>query len=287
MVDQKRISDRKGRVAELEQIAKRVRCDIIYALAHAGSGHPGGSLSATDFSVALYFDAIKHDPGVCEWEGRDRVIFSKGHVTPLIFSLLAEAGYIEREELKTFRQYGSRLQGHPNVQCPGIEVGTGSLGQGLSIAVGLALGLRLDKKPNRVYCIMGDGENQEGSTWEAIMSAGHFKLDNVCVVLDNNGLQIDGWVEEVMGLQPLADKWRAFRWNVIEIDGHNMAECVDAFEQAAQTKGQPTVILAKTVKGKGVSFMENRAEWHGKAPKPDEARAALQELACPAEYFDF
>ena len=280
MVDQ-------AKVDELKKVAQRIRCDIIWALAHAQSGHPGGSLSATDFCVALYFHTLKHDPGTCSWEGRDRVIFSTGHVSPLIFSLLAEAGYIEREELKSFRQFGSRLQGHPNCACPGIEVGTGSLGQGLSIAVGLALGLRLDRKPNRVYCIMGDGENQEGSTWEAIMSAGHFKLDNVCVVLDNNGLQIDGWVEDVMGLQPIADKWRSFRWHVIEIDGHDMVQCVEAFDKAQEVKGQPTVIIAKTVKGKGVSFMENRVEWHGKAPKPDEARQALQELACPAEYFDF
>ncbi len=272
---------------ELKKIAHRVRCDIIWALAHAQSGHPGGSLSATDFGVALYFYALKHDPKDCCWPERDRVIFSKGHVSPLVFSLLAESGYVPHEELKTFRKFGSRLQGHPNMDCPGIEVGTGSLGQGLSVAVGLALGLRMDGKKNRVYCIMGDGENQEGSTWEAIMSAGHYKLDNLCVVLDNNGLQIDGWVEDVMGLAPLAEKWRAFRWHVIEIDGHDMAQCMQAFDEARQVKGQPTVILAKTVKGKGVSFMENRAEWHGKAPKPDEARQALKELACPVEYLDF
>jgi transketolase len=215
------------------------------------------------------------------------VVFSKGHVSPLIFSLLAESGYIARDELKTFRQFGSRLQGHPNLDCPGIEVGTGSLGQGLSIAVGMALGFRMDGLSNHVYCIMGDGENQEGSTWEAIMSAGHFKLDNLTVVLDNNGLQIDGWVEDVMGLQPLADKWRAFRWHVIEIDGHDMAQCVEAVQQAREVKGMPTVILANTVKGKGVSWMENVAEWHGKAPKPAQCREALEELACPAEYFDF
>jgi len=280
MVDQ-------AQVEKLKKIAQRVRCDIIWALVHAQSGHPGGSLSATDFCVALYFHALKYDPKACGWVGRDRVVFSKGHVSPLVFSLLAEAGYIERQELKTFRQFGSRLQGHPNLECPGIEVGTGSLGQGLSVAVGMALGLRADGLANRVYCIMGDGENQEGSTWEAIMSAGHFKLDNLCVVLDNNGLQIDGWVEDVMGLQPLADKWRAFRWNVIEIDGHDMAQCVQAFDDAKAFKGKPTLILAKTVKGKGVSFMENQAGWHGKAPKPDEARVALKELACPAEYLDF
>ena len=277
----------QAQVEELKKIANRIRCDIIWSLAHAQSGHPGGSLSATDLTVALYFYALKHDCTNSCWPDRDRVVFSKGHVSPLIFSLLAESGYIKREELRTFRKFGSRLQGHPNLECPGIEVGTGSLGQGLSIAVGMAIGLRMDGKDSRVYCIMGDGENQEGSTWEAIMSAGHFRLDNLCVVLDNNGLQIDGWVENVMGLQPLAEKWSAFRWHVIEMDGHDMAQCMRAFDEAKQVKGQPTVILAKTVKGKGVSFMENQAEWHGKAPKPDQARQALKELACPAEYFDF
>jgi len=272
---------------ELDRVAHRVRCDIIWLLAHSQSGHPGGSLSATDFGVALYFDTLQHNPRDCHWPERDRVIWSKGHVGPLIFSLLAESGYIERSELPTFRRYGSRLQGHPSLKCPGIEVGTGSLGQGLSIAVGMALGLRMDGKDNRVYCVMGDGENQEGSTWEAIMSAGHYKLDNLCVVLDSNRLQIDGLVEDVMGLEPIAEKWRAFRWNVIEIDGHDMEQCVRAFDEAKEAKGQPTVIIAKTVKGKGVSFMEDKAEWHGRAPKPDQARVALKELACPAEYFDF
>jgi len=277
----------QAEVKELNSIAHRVRCDIIWLLAHSQSGHPGGSLSATDFGVALYFYTLRHNPRDCHWPERDRVIWSKGHVGPLIFSLLAESGYIERGELPTFRRYGSRLQGHPSLKCPGIEVGTGSLGQGLSIAVGMALGLRMDGKDNRVYCVMGDGENQEGSTWEAIMSAGHYKLDNLCVVLDNNRLQIDGWVEDVMGLAPIAEKWRAFRWNVIEIDGHDMEQNMRAFDEAKGTKGQPTVIIAKTVKGKGVSFMEDKAEWHGKAPKPDQARVALKELACPAEYLDF
>ena len=280
MVDQPKVD-------ELKEIAQHVRCDIIWLLAHAQSGHPGGSLSATDFGVALYFDALRHNPKDCQWPERDRVIWSKGHVSPLIFSLLAESGYIERSELPTFRHFGSRLQGHPNLVCPGIEVGTGSLGQGLSIAVGMALGLRMDGKDNRVYCVMGDGENQEGSTWEAIMSAGHFELDNLCTVLDSNRLQIDGWVEDVMGLEPIAEKWRAFRWNVIEIDGHDMDQCVRALEEAKEAKGQPTVIIANTVKGKGVSFMEDKAEWHGKAPNPDQARVALKELACPAEYFGF
>jgi transketolase len=275
------------KVKELEKIAARVRCDVIYQLAHSQTGHPGGSLSATDFGVAMYFHAARHNPKDACWPERDRVIFSKGHASPLIFSLLAQAGYIEHSELKTFRQFGSILQGHPNLECTGIEVGTGSLGQGLSVGVGMALALRMDQMTSRVYVVMGDGENQEGSTWEAIMSAGHYGLDNLCVVLDNNGLQIDGWVEEVMGLEPLAEKWEAFRWNALTIDGHDMAQCMDAFDEAAAYKGKPSVILAKTVKGKGVSYMENQAEWHGKAPSPDEARQALTELACPAEYFDF
>ena len=277
----------QAKVERLKQIAHQVRCDVIWLLAHSQSGHPGGSLSATDFGVALYFYALRHNPKDGDWPERDRVVWSKGHASPLIFSLLAESGYIERDELKTFRKYGSRLQGHPNLGCPGIEVGTGSLGQGLSVAVGMALGLRMDGSKSRVYCIMGDGENQEGSTWEAIMSAGHYKLDNLCCVLDLNGLQIDGWVEDVMGLDPVAEKWRSFRWHVIEIDGHDMEQCMRAFDDAKEVKAQPTVIIAKTVKGKGVSFMEDQAEWHGKAPTPNQARQALKELSCPTEYFDF
>jgi transketolase len=233
--------------------------------------------------VALYLHALRHDPKNPQWEGRDRVIWSRGHVGPLIFSLLAESGYIPVEELLTFRKFGSRLQGHPTTTCPGIEVGTGSLGQGLSVATGLALAFRMDGQNNRAYCFMGDGESQEGSVWEAIMCAGHYGLDNLCLVVDYNNLQIDGCVEDVIGLAPLADKYRAFRWNVIEVDGHDLPQLIAAYEAAAAVKGQPTVILAHTIKGKGVSFMENQAGWHGKAPTPEEGRKALLEMGCEAE----
>jgi len=271
------------KLQELERLARRIRCHIIELLVEAKSGHPGGSLSGVEYGIALYFHALKHDPQRPDWPERDRVIWSRGHVGPLIFSLLAEAGYIPLEELLTFRKFGSRLQGHPTTKCPGIEVGTGSLGQGLSVATGLALGLRLEGKPNRVYCLLGDGESQEGSVWEAIMCAGHYKLDNLCAVVDYNSLQIDGRVEEVMGVAPLADKWRAFRWNVLEVDGHDLAQILGAYEAAAQTKGKPTVILARTIKGKGVSFMEDQASWHGKAPTPEQGRQALLELGCERE----
>jgi len=269
-----------AKLCELHALAKRIRCHIIELLVEAKSGHPGGSLSGVEYGVGLYFYALRHDPRRPDWPERDRVIWSRGHVGALIFSLLAEAGYIPLEELLTFRKFGSRLQGHPTTKCPGIEVGTGSLGQGLSVATGLAIGFRMDGKSNRAYCLMGDGESQEGSVWEAVMCAGHYKLDNLCAVVDCNALQIDGRVEDVMGISPLADKWRAFRWNVLEVDGNDLAQVLRAYDQAAQTKGQPTVILAHTVKGKGVSFMEDQASWHGKAPTPEQGRTALLELGC-------
>ena len=266
---------------ELERLtllAHRIRCHIIELLVEAKSGHPGGSLSGAEYGVALYFHALRHDPRNPSWEGRDRVIWSRGHVGPLIFSLLAEAGYIPLAELLTFRKFGSRLQGHPTTACPGIEVGTGSLGQGLSISCGLATAFKMDGASNRVYCMIGDGELQEGSVWEAIMFAGHNKLDNLCAVIDWNGLQIDGLVEHVVGLEPLVDKWKAFRWSPIVVDGHDISQLIAAYNTAAKTKGQPTVILARTVKGKGVSFMENQAGWHGIAPSIEQGRQALLEL---------
>ncbi len=272
-----------SKLKELEALAHRIRCHIIELLVEAKSGHPGGSLSGVEYGVALYFHALRHDPHRPHWEGRDRVIWSRGHVGPVIFSLLAESGYITMEELLTFRKLGSRLQGHPTIKCPGIEVGTGSLGQGLSVAAGLAIGFRMDGKSNRVYCLMGDGETQEGAVWEAIMCAGHYRLDNLCAIVDYNNLQIDGWVEEVMGLAPYADKWKAFRWNVLEVDGHDLEQLARAYETAAQVKGRPTVILAQTIKGKGVSFMENVAGWHGRAPNAEEGRQALVELGCETE----
>jgi len=268
-------------IQELEKKAKTVRVDLIKMLTEAGSGHPGGSLSATDLIAALYFDKLKHNPKKPDWEERDRVIFSKGHVCPLLYACLAETGYFPLEELMTLRKLGSRLQGHPakNKGLPGIEVSSGSLGQGLGVGVGMALAFKLDKKPNRVYVLMGDGECDEGSVWEAAMSAAHYKLDNICGIVDYNKLQIDGRVEDVMAVAPLAEKWCAFGWNVIEIDGHKMSDIVAAYDKAAAAKGKPSVIVANTIKGKGVSFMENNPGWHGKTPSKEQAELALKELA--------
>ncbi|MFH0948555.1 MAG: transketolase [Elusimicrobiota bacterium] len=267
-------------IQELEKKAKIIRADIIKMLCEAKSGHPGGSLSATDLMVALYFEKLKHNPKNPDWVDRDRVIFSKGHVCPLLYACLAESGYFPTAELITLRKLGSRLQGHPgrNKGLPGIELSTGSLGQGLSAGVGMALGFKLDKKSNRVYVLMGDGELQEGSIWEAAMSAAHYKLDNLCGIVDVNRLQIDGNVQDVMNVEPLPEKWRAFGFNVIEIDGHSMEQILSGYDKASQTKCQPSVIIAHTVKGKGVSFMENQAGWHGKTPNKEQAEAALKEL---------
>lgn len=266
-------------IPELEKTARQIRRDIL-AMTHAAkSGHPGGSLSACDLAVALYFGVLRHDPRNPSWEGRDHVLFSKGHVAPLQYACLARAGYFDLSHLQTLRKLGSILQGHPNMhKTPGVEVSSGSLGQGLSVATGLGLGIRMRRAANRVYCILGDGELQEGQVWEAAMSAAHFKLDNLCAIVDFNGVQLDGPVADIMGVAPLADKWRAFGWHVIEIDGHDFRQILAAYAEAEKTKGRPTAIIAHTVKGKGVSFMENRAEWHGKAPNDDELRAALAEL---------
>lgn len=267
-------------IEELKVRAKQVRCDIIKMISEAGSGHPGGALSAADLMTALYFGYLRHDTKNPNWPERDRVIFSKGHASALLYACLAEAGYFPEEELMSFRKLGSRLQGHPSKDkgLPGVEVSTGSLGHGLSMGVGMALALRLDKKNSRVYVLMGDGECNAGQIWEAAMSAGHYKLDNLCGILDYNQLQIDGTTEEVMGLEPFAEKWRDFRWDVIEIDGHNFNEILNAYKEASQTKGKPTVIMARTVKGKGVSYMENQAGWHGKAPSKEQMEIALKEL---------
>lgn len=270
----------KMELKELEKIAARVRLDIATMLCHAGSGHPGGAFSAADFMTALYFDQLKHDPKNPGWEGRDIVIFSKGHACPVLYACLAEAGYFPLEELLTLRQLGSRLQGHPGKDkgLPGIEISSGSLGQGLSIGVGVALGYKLSKKENRVYVILGDGECDCGQIWEAVMSAGHYKLDNLCAIVDYNKLQIDGSNEEVMGIEPFRKKWEDFRWMVLEIDGHNMKEIIDAYRQAKTIKGKPAVIIAHTIKGKGVSFMENQASWHGDVPKGEKADLCLTDL---------
>lgn len=268
----------KNATDELRNIARQIRRDIVTMTHAAGSGHPGGSLSATDFVTALYFSELKHDPTNPCMEDRDRVIFSKGHVAPVLYSALARSGYFPVEELVNLRKLDSPLQGHPCTACPGVEVGTGSLGQGLSVGVGLCLTAKRRDQKYRTYVIMGDGELQEGQIWEAAMSAAHFGLDNLCGFVDYNNLQIDGYVEDVMDIADVAAKWRSFNWNVIECDGHDMAQVVSALAKARAHKGSPSVIIGKTIKGKGVSFMEDQAGWHGKAPNDEELKLALDEL---------
>ncbi|MFC1566540.1 transketolase [bacterium] len=260
--------------------AKDVRKDIINMLHKAKSGHPGGSLSCVELMVALYHDVLKHDPKNPCWDERDRVIFSKGHVCPTLYSCLARCGYFDPKELDTLRQMGSRLQGHPGLcsELPGIEITTGSLGQGLSIGVGMSLGAKQKKLKSRAYVLLGDGELQSGQIWEAVMSAAHYKLDNLCAIVDYNNLQIDGRVEDVMGISPLKEKWMSFGWHVISIEGHKYDEILEAYKEALAIKTKPTVILATTIKGKGVSFMEDKAEWHGKAPSEEEREQALKEI---------
>ena len=271
IVDLKTGEERRLNADELREMAKQMRAAAITAIHSGESGHPGGSLSIMDIAAALYHTVARHAPEDAKWEGRDRIFFSAGHKAPAIYSALAHAGYFPVDEIMTFRRYGSPYQGHPHrLKTPGIEVSSGSLGQGLGCAVGSALAARIEGEDYRVYCVMGDGEQQEGSIWESAMSAGQFKLDNLCAVVDKNRLQIDGRVEEVMTIDPLEDKYRAFNWHVIRIDGHNMDEILAAFEEAQDTKGKPTVIIANTVKGKGVSFMEDEAGWHGVPTKERE-----------------
>ena len=289
---------------ELEAIAKRVRRHIITMTTAAGSGHPGGSLSCADILAALYGRILRHDPGNPTWPDRDRFVLSKGHAAPALYAVLAESGYLPVEELTSLRQLGSRLQGHPAAGSPpGIEMSSGSLGMGLSFGLGQALAARLDGRSYRVYCLLGDGDCNEGATWEAAMACGHHQVDNLTAIVDYNHIQNDGfsdysrypdtshpqqaggWVSEaghtvnIMSLQPLAEKWRAFGWEVLEADGHDIAALVEALEKARTVKGKPAVIIARTVKGKGVSFMENNPAFHGKAASPREAEKALAELA--------
>jgi transketolase len=264
---------------ELYNKALEIRRDIITLLIESQSGHSGGPLSCTDLATALYFHVLNHNPSEPESNDRDLCFFSIGHITPLIYSVLAEAGYFPLKDLMTFRKYGSHLEGHPKSPgTPGIEVSSGSLGQGLSIACGAALGFRMDKSDRRAYCIMGDGEQQEGSIWEAAMFAGHYKLDNLCAIIDYNHRQIDGHIEDVINIAPLAQKYFSFNWNVIEIDGHNMQDIVGAYKAACDYKGKPTVIIGQTIMGKAVSFMEGLEEWHGKPPNIEQGRRALMEL---------
>lgn len=260
--------------------AKEMRRQIIRMIGAAQSGHPGGSLSAADIVATLYFHEMRVDPAQPHWPERDRFVLCKGHAAPVLYAALAEKGFFPKEELLTLRRINSRLQGHPDMKkLPGVEMSTGSLGQGLSVSVGMALAARLDQVAWRVYALLGDGEIQEGQVWEAAMAAAHYKLDNLCAILDYNGLQIDGPCCEVMNSEPVAEKWRAFGWHVLEIDGHDITAIIGALAQARQTKGQPTIIIARTIKGKGVSFMEKQVGWHGTAPKPEQVEAALAELA--------
>ena len=264
---------------QLQKIAQTVRQDIIREVFSAGSGHPGGSLSAADILTALYFSEMNVDPKDPAMKGRDRFVLSKGHAAPALYACLAERGYFPKEDLVTLRRLGSKLQGHPSMKLlPGVEMSTGSLGQGISAAVGMALAGKADGDPGRIYALLGDGELQEGMVWEAAMAAGHYKLDNLCAVVDHNGLQIDGRNEDVMNVMPIAEKFAVFGWNVLEIDGHDMDQILDAFDMAKKCKGMPTVIVAETVKGKGVSFMEGQAGWHGKAPDEEQAKQAMAEL---------
>ena len=265
-------------IKELEEKARQIRRLIIKMLSLAGSGHPGGSLSSTDIVSCLYFSVMRHNPKNPQWPQRDRFHLSKGHCCPLWYAALAESGYFPEEELWTLRNLGSNLQGHPDWRTPGVDVASGSLGQGLSVAIGAALAARLDQATFRIYCLLGDGEIQEGQVWEAAMAAAHFRCDNLCAILDYNGYQIDGKVKDIMNLEPLTEKWQAFGWHTINIDGHNIAEILDAFEQAKAIKGKPAIIIAKTIKGKGVSFMENVVDFHGRAPTEEEAKKALEEL---------
>ena len=264
-------------LAHLQERARELRISVVKTLHHSQSGHTGGSLSAIDLVTALYFHKMRHNPAEPSWEGRDRFVLCKGHAAPAQYVALAEAGYFPREDLMMLRRLGSHLQGHPDSKgTPGVEVCTGSLGQGLSMAVGMALGLRLDQRDNRVYALLGDGELQEGQVWEAAMAAAHYKTDNLCAMVDANGLQIDGDVAKVMNVNPIADKFRAFGWQTLEIDGHDMAAILAALDQAETLKGGPTVIVARTVKGKGVSFFENKAVYHGVTPSDEELPRALE-----------
>ena len=266
-------------VEELKSIATEIRIGVIEAVYHGKSGHPGGSLSCADILAVLYFNQMHVDPKKPDDKARDRFVLSKGHCSPALYSTLALKGYFGREELTTFRQIDSMLQGHPDRKhIPGVDMTTGSLGQGLSVANGMAIASKMDKAGYRTYCLVGDGEIEEGQFWEACMTANKYKLDNLCLIVDNNNLQIDGTIEEVMSPYPIGMKLESFGFNVIEVDGHNLNSLIDAFETAKLTKGKPTVIIAKTIKGKGVSFMENEVGWHGKAPNEEQYKQALAEL---------
>jgi transketolase len=269
--------------AELKEMAKKLRRHVITMIATAGSGHPGGSLSAADIITALYFKVLRHNPENPQWADRDRFILSKGHAAPILYAALAEAGYFPVAELATLRKLDSSLQGHTDRRfTPGVEMSAGSLGMGLSFAIGIALAAKLDSKTYRTHVLLSDGECEEGQTWEAALSAAHFrahfKLDNLTAIVDCNGMQLSGWTHDIMNLEPLTRKWQAFGWHIIDIDGHDFDQILSACQRAEKIKDKPTVIIARTIKGKGVSFMENNVTFHGNAPTPEEAKKALKEL---------
>jgi len=274
------MTNRTASVDELKRIAKRLRIDIVKMIGAAGSGHPGGSLSAVEVLTALYFGGVlRHDPKNPQWPDRDRFILSKGHGCPVLYATYAEAGYIDPALLSTLRKLGSPLQGHPDKRMlPILEASTGSLGQGVSIGIGIALAARLDKKDFHTFVMIGDGESQEGQIWEGAMFGGFHKLSNLTVIIDNNRQQLDDFTAKILDLSPLAEKWLAFGWSPIEIDGNDINQVLPALQEARAATGKPTVIIANTIKGKGVSFMENNIKWHGVAPKPEEVEAAVKEL---------
>lgn len=270
---------KKADIKELEKIANNTRIDIVNAVYEARSGHPGGSLSCADILTVLYFNQMNIDEKNPKDALRDRFVLSKGHCSIALYSILAQRGYFDKDEIKGFRKIEGILQGHPDMRkIPGVDMTTGSLGQGLSVANGMALASKLNHDGYRVYCLLGDGEIEEGQVWEAAMTASKYELDNLCAILDYNNLQIDGTVEEVKGLDNIEGKFKSFGFNTIVVDGHNMEQLLDGFETAKMTKGKPTIIICKTIKGKGVSFMENKAQWHGKAPSEEEHRLAIEEL---------
>jgi transketolase len=265
-------------IGELKKKAVELRKDVLIMLEKAGSGHTGGSLSTVEIMTSLYYSRMNITPGEHRRKDRDKFVLSKGHGCPTLYAVLADLGFFPKEELGTLRTIDSRLQGHPQLGLPGLEISSGSLGQGLSVAAGLALGDRMDGVNAKVYCLMGDGETNEGQVWEAAMTAAHYKLDKLCGIIDYNKLQIDGFCCEVMDLGDLKKKWESFGWYTVETDGHDFSQLGEAFDEAEKVKGKPQMVIAHTVKGKGVSFIENRAEWHGVAPTKDELKKALEEL---------
>lgn len=265
---------------ELAAITKQMRREVVEMITEAKSGHPGGSLSAAEIIVTLFMDVMNHDPANPKWKDRDRFILSKGHCCPILYAVMAECGYCPKDKLNTLRKLGSIYQGHPDVRfLPALEASTGSLGEGLSLGLGMALAAKLDKSPTRVYVVLGDGESQEGQIWESAMFGGYHHVDNIVAIVDYNKIQLDGFVKDIMDLSPLPDKWRSFGWHVIDTNGNDIELLQDAFAEAAATKGKPTVIIAETIKGKGVSFMENNPKFHGTAPTKEECAMALKELA--------